>query len=94
MGRIQIIPASDQRKRESLSKMLLTPTEKGVKVVHRHLLNGDVMLLNRQPTLHKNSIMAHKVRILKGEKTFRLHYSNVSVQNRHIILTIILITFL
>lgn len=39
------------------------------------------MLLNRQPTLHKNSIMAHKVRILKGEKTFRLHYSNCKSYN-------------
>lgn len=61
--------------------MLLTPNEKGTKVVHRHLLSGDMMLLNRQPTLHKNSIMAHKVRILKGEKTFRLHYSNCKSYN-------------
>lgn len=61
--------------------MLLTPNEKGIKIVHRHLLSGDVMLLNRQPTLHKNSIMAHKVRILKGEKTFRLHYSNCKSYN-------------
>ena len=27
----------------------------------RHLKNGDVLLMNRQPTLHKPSIMAHKV---------------------------------
>ena len=31
--------------------------------VHRHLKTGDVVLLNRQPTLHKPSIMAHKVQI-------------------------------
>lgn len=61
--------------------MLLTPTEKGIKIVHRHLLNGDVMLLNRQPTLHKNSIMAHKARVLKGEKVFRMHYSNCKSYN-------------
>ena len=29
--------------------------------VFRHLKNGDVLLLNRQPTLHKPSIMAHRV---------------------------------
>jgi DNA-directed RNA polymerase beta' subunit len=38
------------------------------KVVYRHLMNGDAMLLNRQPTLHKPSIMSHKARVLKGEK--------------------------
>lgn len=78
---MQIISATDAAKRESIAKMLLTPTEKGVKIVHRHLLSGDVLLLNRQPTLHKNSIMAHKARILKGEKTFRLHYSNCKSYN-------------
>ncbi len=30
------------------------------KYVYRHLINGDPMLLNRQPTLHKPSIMSHK----------------------------------
>ena len=29
--------------------------------VFRHLQDGDVLLMNRQPTLHKPSIMAHKV---------------------------------
>ena len=29
--------------------------------VYRHLQNGDVLLLNRQPTLHRPSMMAHKV---------------------------------
>jgi DNA-directed RNA polymerase I subunit RPA1 len=29
-------------------------------VVHRHLLDGDIMLTNRQPTLHKPGLMAHK----------------------------------
>lgn len=80
-GRVLMISGTDSSKRESLAKTLLTPTERGVKIVHRHLLNGDVMLLNRQPTLHKNSIMAHKVRILHGEKTFRLHYSNCKSYN-------------
>ena len=49
--------------------------------VLRHMQNGDILLVNRQPTLHKPSIMAHKAKILPGEKTFRLHYSNCSSYN-------------
>lgn len=36
--------------------------------VNRHIKNGDVLLLNRQPTLHRPSIQAHCARILPGEK--------------------------
>lgn len=50
-------------------------------IVNRHMQNGDILLLNRQPTLHKPSIMSHKAKILKNEKTFRLHYSNCSSYN-------------
>ena len=31
--------------------------------VLRHLKNGDVLLLNRQPTLHRPSIQAHRVSV-------------------------------
>ncbi len=41
-------------------------------IVERHLQNGDIVLFNRQPSLHKVSIMAHKAKILPY-KTFRLH---------------------
>ncbi|KFK35011.1 hypothetical protein AALP_AA5G222600 [Arabis alpina] len=51
------------------------------KVVYRHMQDGDVVLVNRQPTLHKPSIMAHIVRVLRGEKTLRLHYANCSTYN-------------
>lgn len=51
------------------------------KKVHRHLTNGDVVLMNRQPTLHKPSIMAHRARILPGEKTIRMHYANCNTYN-------------
>jgi len=40
--------------------------------LERHLVDGDLVLFNRQPSLHKPSIMAHKVRVLPG-KTFRLN---------------------
>ncbi|CAO3624522.1 unnamed protein product [Cunninghamella blakesleeana] len=51
------------------------------KKVFRHLRNGDMLLLNRQPTLHKPSIMAHKARVLPGEKTIRMHYANCNTYN-------------
>ncbi|CAG8558273.1 11893_t:CDS:10 [Diversispora eburnea] len=51
------------------------------KKIFRHLRNGDFVLLNRQPTLHKPSIMAHRVRVLKGEMTIRMHYANCNTYN-------------
>ena len=43
-------------------------------LVERHLNNGDIVMFNRQPSLHQMSIMAHYVHVLPG-KTFRLHPS-------------------
>jgi len=43
-------------------------------LVERHLSNGDIVMFNRQPSLHQMSIMAHYVHVLPG-KTFRLHPS-------------------
>ena len=41
-------------------------------IVYRHLLDNDWVLFNRQPSLHKMSMMAHRVKVLDG-KTFRLN---------------------
>lgn len=41
-------------------------------VVERHIRDGDIVLFNRQPSLHRMSIMAHKVKVLPY-KTFRLN---------------------
>jgi DNA-directed RNA polymerase beta' subunit len=77
--------------RTAIANQLLTPQEgdrtvgrKGLhtrtvavnKKVYRHLEDGDILILNRQPTLHKPSMMTHKARILHGEKTIRMHYAN------------------
>lgn len=43
-------------------------------IVERHLRNGDIVAFNRQPSLHKYSIMAHRVRIMPGN-TFRINLS-------------------
>ncbi|MCL1905263.1 MAG: DNA-directed RNA polymerase subunit A', partial [Methanomassiliicoccaceae archaeon] len=40
--------------------------------VERQLVDGDVVLFNRQPSLHRMSMMAHRVRIMPG-KTFRFN---------------------
>jgi DNA-directed RNA polymerase I subunit RPA1 len=60
----------------------LTSFSLGVKV-YRHLLSGDVLLVNRQPSLHKPSIMAHKARVLEHvkEQTLRLNYANCNSYN-------------
>lgn len=36
------------------------------------MLDGDVVLFNRQPSLHRISIMSHKAKILEG-RTFRFN---------------------
>ena len=41
-------------------------------LVERQLKDGDIVLFNRQPSLHKMSIMAHSVKVLPN-KTFRLN---------------------
>ena len=40
--------------------------------VERHLRDGDVILFNRQPTLHKMSMMAHRIRVM-SHLTFRMN---------------------
>ncbi len=41
-------------------------------IVERHIRDGDIVIFNRQPSLHRMSIMAHYVKVLPY-KTFRLH---------------------
>jgi len=41
-------------------------------VVERQLVDGDIVLFNRQPSLHRMSMMAHEVRVMSG-RTFRLN---------------------
>jgi DNA-directed RNA polymerase subunit A' len=40
--------------------------------VSRHLVDGDIVIFNRQPSLHRMSIMAHEV-VVMPYKTFRLN---------------------
>uniref|UniRef100_H2Z9D9 DNA-directed RNA polymerase subunit n=1 Tax=Ciona savignyi TaxID=51511 RepID=H2Z9D9_CIOSA len=48
--------------------------------VERHIKDGDVIVFNRQPTLHKMSMMGHKVRVLPWS-TFRMNLSVTTPYN-------------
>ncbi|KAL2149546.1 hypothetical protein VTH82DRAFT_8197 [Thermothelomyces myriococcoides] len=85
-GQIINLRTKSLEDRIALANQLLAPSGNNFsgqrnKKVHRHLTNGDVVLMNRQPTLHKPSIMGHRVRVLPGEKTIRMHYANCNTYN-------------
>ncbi|KAK7074174.1 DNA-directed RNA polymerase II subunit RPB1, partial [Halocaridina rubra] len=48
--------------------------------VERHITDGDLIIFNRQPTLHKMSMMGHKVKVLPWS-TFRMNLSVTSPYN-------------
>jgi DNA-directed RNA polymerase II subunit RPB1 len=49
-------------------------------VINRHLNDGDIILFNRQPTLHRMSMMGHRVKVLPFN-TFRLNVSVTAPYN-------------
>ncbi|KAF9923536.1 hypothetical protein KVV02_002857 [Mortierella alpina] len=55
------------------------PLQLGWKV-ERHINDGDVVIFNRQPSLHKMSMMGHKIRVMPYS-TFRLNLSVTSPYN-------------
>lgn len=70
--------------REALAKKLLIDIAKGGSphTVFRHIRDGDPLLVNRQPTLHKPGIMAHVAKVMGNtERTVRLHYANCNTYN-------------
>jgi len=42
-------------------------------IVHRHMMDGDTVLFNRQPSLHRMSMMGHIVKVMKKGDTFRIN---------------------
>ena len=48
--------------------------------VERHIIDDDLVIFNRQPTLHKMSMMGHRVKILPWS-TFRLNLSVTTPYN-------------
>jgi len=68
-----VLRPDGRRKRitAELKQEILDELEQGY-VVERQLIDGDVVLFNRHPSLHKNSLMSHFVRVLPY-RTFRIH---------------------
>ena len=50
-------------------------------IVHRHMMNGDAILFNRQPTLHRMSMMCHIARIMPQADTFRMNVADTKPYN-------------
>ncbi len=49
-------------------------------IVERHIKDGDIAIFNRQPSLHRMSIMAHRIRVMPF-KTFRLNLVTTTPYN-------------
>ena len=50
-------------------------------IVHRHLVDGDPVLFNRQPTLHRVSMMAHFCKVMRVGDTFRMNVADTKPYN-------------
>ncbi|KAH0575548.1 DNA-directed RNA polymerase subunit [Spironucleus salmonicida] len=67
---------------EAQSKLLAQFEPQTTVFVHRHVMPGDPMIFNRQPSLHRLSMLVHRARILPGHsKTIRFHYANCNGYN-------------
>lgn len=72
-GANYIVRPDGRRKKitDEMKEQLLEELQPGY-YVERHLLDGDVAIFNRQPSLHRMSMMCHRVKVLP-DKTFRLN---------------------
>ncbi len=72
-GSNYIIRPDGKRKRitNETKEQLLEEIQPGF-IVERHLMDGDIALFNRQPSLHRMSMMCHRVKVLPG-LTLRLN---------------------
>lgn len=50
-------------------------------IVHRHMMNGDPILFNRQPTLHRMSMMCHSAIVMEKGDTFRMNVADTKPYN-------------
>ena len=50
-------------------------------IVHRHMMDGDAVLFNRQPTLHRMSMMCHIAKIMEHGDTFRMNVGTTKPYN-------------
>ncbi len=50
-------------------------------IVKRHMVNGDPILFNRQPSLHKMSMMCHIAVVMEVGETFRMNVADTKPYN-------------
>lgn len=74
-----VFPISKMRKGDRLLPIFLGYSRESIElaygdIVERHMLDGDIVLLNRQPTLHKQSMMGHRIKVINDPTlmTYRL----------------------
>ncbi|MBW2963878.1 DNA-directed RNA polymerase subunit A' [Candidatus Woesearchaeota archaeon] len=72
-GANYVVRPDGKKKRitDEMKEQILEEIQPGY-TVERHLMDGDIAIFNRQPSLHKMSMMCHEVRVLPA-KTFRLN---------------------
>ena len=72
-GANYIIKPDGMRKKiiDDTKEMILEEFKPGY-ILERHMIDGDIVIFNRQPSLHRMSIMAHKVKVMP-HKTFRIN---------------------
>ncbi len=80
-GACYVVAPDEKRKRitDETKKVILEELEPGY-IVERHMQDGDIVLFNRQPSLHRMSMMSHKAKILPF-KTFRLNLAVTTPYN-------------
>ena len=80
-GASYVIRPDGKRKKitADLKEEIIAELSVGYKV-ERHLQNGDIVLFNRHPSLHRGSLMAHFVKVLPG-RTFRMHPASCAPYN-------------
>ena len=66
-GRKKYLGALKKNARKQMAESL-----KSGDLVERHMRDGDIVLFNRQPSLHRLSIMAHRAKVMPG-RTFRFN---------------------
>lgn len=77
--RLDVISASPGSSGNSEGQSASITLELG-SVVHRHMLDGDYIIFNRQPSLHKLSFNCHRVKVMPYS-VFRVNLSDCSVYN-------------
>ncbi len=75
-----IRPDGRRKKITELNKEEITNEIVPGYIVERHLQNNDIVLFNRQPSLHRMSLMGHRVRVMPF-RTFRLNLSVTTPYN-------------